>query len=427
MRTGRHVLVLILASMLILHAAHANVREPEFPTSPSANRSIQAAPRDVSGRWSGTLTLRSSSGMVQMQPLYLILSQNGSSVTGSAGPDEHSQNAIRNGQVTEDQILCQIGAVSLRLHFNGALLEGVGSRADAASITAMISATGFSDNTLEDRLPPLLYEGSERSPRMHPLKDAGQSQGPAVVEDVWKAGTAWGAPLIEPISGNDQSFLVTFLWRGRDTTTNVLLVRGRFSQFQPSNNLLSHLDGTDVWFKTLKLPRGSRFQYTLSENDPQGTLPPGHGEHRAVHDPLNPRHLPDDTTTPKDRWVSVLELPGAAPQPWYATRADVPTLPATRHQLTSTVLNSEREFVIYTPPGYRTTGPGYPTVYLFDGEDPDGLVFASSTVGNLIHDGRIPPLVVVRIVNPSQTVRQRELSCLPSFATFLADELVPFV
>jgi hypothetical protein len=28
--------------------------------------------------------------------------------------------------------------------------------------------------------------------------------------------------------------------------------------------------------------------------------------------------------------------------------------------------------VIYMPPGYRTTGPGYPTVYLFDGEDPDG-------------------------------------------------------
>jgi enterochelin esterase-like enzyme len=207
----------------------------------------------------------------------------------------------------------------------------------------------------------------------------------------------------------------------------VLLVRGRFSQFQPANNLLSHLDGTDVWFKTLKLPRGSRFQYTFSENDPQGTLPPGTGERRTVHDPFNPHHLPDNTTTPKDHWVSVVELPGAAPQPWYPTRSDVPTLRATRHHLTSTVLNSEREIVIYTPPGYRAKGPGYPTVYLFDGEDPDGLVFASSTVGNLIHDGKIPPLVVVRIVNPSQTVRQRELSCLPSFATFLANELVPFV
>src|SRR5438552_407420 len=149
MRTGRHVLVLLLASTLILQTAHAYVRESEFPTSPSANRSIQVAPSDVSGRWSGTLTLRSASGAVQTQPLYLILSQKGSSVTGSAGPDEHSQTAIRTGQLAQDQILLQIGAVSLRLHVNGALLEGVGSRADDASISATISATRVSDNTLE--------------------------------------------------------------------------------------------------------------------------------------------------------------------------------------------------------------------------------------------------------------------------------------
>src|SRR6266446_4445654 len=111
MRTGLHVLVPILFSTLILHTAHANVRRSERPTSPTANESSQMAPRDVSGRWSGTLTLRSSSGTVQTQPLYLILSQNGATLTGSVGPDERSQNqnAIRNGQVTEDQILFQVG------------------------------------------------------------------------------------------------------------------------------------------------------------------------------------------------------------------------------------------------------------------------------------------------------------------------------
>jgi enterochelin esterase-like enzyme len=381
----------------------------------------------VSGRWSGTLTLRSSSGRVQTQPLYLILSQQGSALTGSAGADERSQSAIRNGRVIADEFVFQVGAVSVRLHFNGALLEGVGSRADDARVTATITVTRVSDNTLEDRLPPLLYEGSDRSPRMLALREAVQTRGSAVVEDFWKSVTASGAPLVEPISGNDLSYLVTFLWRGRDTTTNVLLVRGRFSQFQPANNLLSHLDGTDVWFKTLKLRHGSRFQYTFSENDPQGTLPPGKGERSAVHDFLNPRHLPEDTTTPRDRWVSILELPGAAPQPWYATRTDVPALLETRHQLKSTVLNSDREVVVYTPPGYRPTGPGYPSVYLFDGEDPDGLVFAASTVANLIHDGKIPPLVIVRIINPSETVRQLELSCLPAFANFLASDLISFV
>ena len=203
MRTGRHVLVLVLASTLVRHTAHANVRESEFPTSPSVNGSIQVPPRDVSGRWSGTLTLRSSSGTVQTQPLYLILSQQGSALTGSPGADERTQSAIRNGRVIADEFVFQVGAVSVRLHFNGALLEGVGSRADDARVTATITVTRVSDNTLEDRLPLLLYEGSDRSPRMLALREAVQTGGSAVVEDFWKAVTASGAPLVEPISGND--------------------------------------------------------------------------------------------------------------------------------------------------------------------------------------------------------------------------------
>src|SRR5207249_11698209 len=127
--------------------------------------------------------LRSSSGTVQTQPLYLILRQQDSVLTGTAGADERSQNVIRNGRVIADEFVFQVGAVSVRLHFNGALLEGVGSRADDASMTATISATRVSDNTLEDRLPPLLYEGSERSLRMLALREAVQTKGPAVLED----------------------------------------------------------------------------------------------------------------------------------------------------------------------------------------------------------------------------------------------------
>jgi enterochelin esterase family protein len=82
---------------------------------------------------------------------------------------------------------------------------------------------------------------------------------------------------------------------------------------------------------------------------------------------------------------------------------------------------------VYTPPGYEKTASPYPALYLFDGEDPDGLVFGTATIENLIQDQKIPPIIVVRIANPSQAVRDRELGCLPEFNDFLVSELVPFI
>jgi enterochelin esterase family protein len=182
----------------------------------------------------------------------------------------------------------------------------------------------------------------------------------------------------------------------------------------------------------LKLARGSRFQYTFSENDPRSVLPPGKGDRRPMHDPLNPRRLPEagadeQPGAPKKEWTSLLELPGAHAQPWYQKRAGVPALTLTKHRLKSEILNNERDILVYTPPGYTKNASAYPSLYLFDGEDADGLVFASQTVENLIQDKKIPPIVIVRIANPGQAVRDRELRCLPEFTGFLASELAPFV
>jgi enterochelin esterase family protein len=48
-------------------------------------------------------------------------------------------------------------------------------------------------------------------------------------------------------------------------------------------------------------------------------------------------------------------------------------------------------------------------------------------VENLLADGKIPPLVVVRIVNPDQETRGKDLKCSDAFVEFLGDELVPFL
>jgi len=66
-------------------------------------------------------------------------------------------------------------------------------------------------------------------------------------------------------------------------------------------------------------------------------------------------------------------------------------------------------------------------VYLTDGDEPDGLVFATWTFENLVADRKIPPVVVVRIVNPDRPTRGKELACNDDFLSYVNDEVVPFI
>jgi enterochelin esterase family protein len=271
---------------------------------------------------------------------------------------------------------------------------------------------------LEDYHPPLSFEEGNRSQAILQLREGLRTLRPNAVEEFWQRLAKTGAPIVEPIPGNEESFLVTFVWKGSEITKHVLLARGRFTDAWPGRHLLSRIPDTNVWFKTLKLPRGLRLRYGFSENDGRGSLPPEREPRKVQHDPLNTQRIQNE---------SVLELPGAAPQPWYVKRPEVPTLTLTKHRLKSELLGGEREILAYTPPGYdsKRTEP-YPTVYLFDGNDPDGDVFASQTFENLIHERRIPPVIVIRIVNPPGR-RGDDLSCNEGYSRFLATELATFV
>jgi len=381
---------------------------------------------DISGRWSGSMSFKNANGSIQKEPFYLVIVQRGTNFTGSAGDNATSQFPFSNGVILTSNYLFTVADWKTRLSLAGTNLNGTALREGSPAMT--ISVHRVADLSMDDRIPPLPYEGSERSERILRLRQAFENGNKSEVEAFWKEVERTGAPMVESIEGNNKSLLVTFLWRGSEGTRSVLLVRGGFTWMQPDNHLFSHIEGSSVWFRTLKLRRGSRFSYTLSENDPLGTRPPGTGNRKTGYDPLNPRHLPDDPKVPKEQWTSLLELPGAPRQPWYTKREGVPTLTLAKHRLKSDLLRNERDILIYTPPGYQKSGvPGYPLLILLDGEDPDGLVFATSTLENLISEKRIPPVVVVRVANPSQAVRAKELACMPEFADFLARELMSFV
>src|SRR5919202_298655 len=61
---------------------------------------MTAMAADVSGKWSGTFSPEGQNP----SNAYLIVKQNGSTITGSAGPDEGQQWPITNGKIQGNHI-----------------------------------------------------------------------------------------------------------------------------------------------------------------------------------------------------------------------------------------------------------------------------------------------------------------------------------
>jgi enterochelin esterase family protein len=114
---------------------------------------------------------------------------------------------------------------------------------------------------------------------------------------------------------------------------------------------------------------------------------------RAI-DPANPLLKPSLIST-----ENMVHVRGSAPSPWDV--ADVPRGRLHHHFYTSAVVGDERDFHVYTPPGYDASGGRrYPVLYLLHGFSDD--TGAWSAVGrahvifdNLIAQGKVKPMIVV--------------------------------
>ncbi len=295
--------------------------------------------------------------------------------------------------------------------------------------------------SLADRLAtvPAKYE----SPRIKALRAAAESGQQGTIDRFWEEVKKEGAPLIEPLGGDDENMLVTFLWKGRPDTHNVLLAWFPFTGQAPDDYLMARLGETDVWYKTLKVDKHKRFLYGLASNVPHlpvdvGLVTP---DLQALliaadqPDPLNPKRWavdPDDPDPPAYRGYSEVEMPEAPVQPWLAQRPGVPAGSIERHQFTSALLKNEREIGVYLPPGYSASAKPYSLLVLFDenaylNSKKHGTIVPTPTIlDNLIAENRIPPMVAVFIDN-APGARSRELPCNPTFADFLNFELVPWI
>lgn len=254
------------------------------------------------------------------------------------------------------------------------------------------------------------------SPKIAALRDELRQGRTEALGQFWTDVGGRG-PIVEPAPGDTTRSLVTFLWRGDGGTRNVAVVGGPPPlQERPR---LTHLNGSDVWYRTEIVPNDARIAYWFHVNVPDGPPPRTPAEYDKfirecpqTADPLNPNRVGDS---------SLLELPGAAPQPWIKQRGDLPPRRLEEHAIHSSALDEDRKFAVYTPPGYDAKGKPCGLLVAFDG---DGLAEDPITLDNLIAAGRIPPLVAVFV---RQRDRWHELTCSPKFVQFLADELVPWM
>ncbi|MGP8157743.1 MAG: esterase [Candidatus Acidiferrales bacterium] len=96
---------------------------------------------------------------------------------------------------------------------------------------------------------------------------------------------------------------------------------------------------------------------------------------------------------------SVVHVPGPASLPWEAS--DVPHGAVHHHFYHSRVVGDDRDFYVYTPPGYDPRGRElYPVLYLLHGYSDDASAWtamgrANVILDNLIAQGKARPMIVV--------------------------------
>lgn len=270
------------------------------------------------------------------------------------------------------------------------------------------------------------------SPRLLALRQALESGRGAALGEFWREVEREGAPLVEPIKGDEQNLLVTFL--RRDQAAEKFIAVFPFARVNPLPHLFARLGGTDLWYRSYHLRRDARFEYLVAAEDslaPFAAREPadaGGWVDDLRPDPLNPHRFvePPDEEKPGDREYvsSVLELPGAPAQPFVAEREGVAKGRVELIRYGGGTTNATRRVWVYTPPGYRPDGPPNRLLVLFDGWQYARLMPTPTILDNMIADGAIPPTVAVMI---DQKERVKELYLNPSFSDFVAGQFMTWV
>lgn len=270
------------------------------------------------------------------------------------------------------------------------------------------------------------------SPRLVILQQELQNGNIDALKEFWQEVATQGSPIVEPITGDSERSWLTFLWQAKEDLNGVSvisLVTGL------SDNKMTRMLDTDLWFRTCQVQNDLRATYQLEPDDPRN--PRNDGEDmltrfaRYKHDPFNPNTFvfekDEEDPEPFELIRSVIEMPKAHAQPWILSRDDVSKGRVELHRLRSDILDNERRVWVYTPPGYSKQDVDCGLAILFDGQSYADKVPTPIILDNLLASGLIPPMVAVFPDSLGVATRIRELILHSPFNEFLAKELLPWI
>ena len=106
---------------------------------------------EVTGKWPGTMEVKSPEREPRTERVYRILKQDGEKLEGSGGPQEGEQHPMQNGKVEGDRLTFQIQLSRMTLSFDlrakDDQIEGdiKGERTDGRTETAQLSLKRVAD------------------------------------------------------------------------------------------------------------------------------------------------------------------------------------------------------------------------------------------------------------------------------------------
>ena len=274
-------------------------------------------------------------------------------------------------------------------------------------------------------------EQTPTSPQIKELRRAVEAGNRNALADFWRDIEQARTPLIEPATSDDTQYLVTFLYRDASEGRRNVVVCSHALGWSFHRNQMTHLLGTDVWYRTYRLPAGARTSYWLSPDDSLVYLidMEDRAERMATWRPdALAKHilvLPKDEEIPGDEdfVCSMLEMPGAPAAEWSAQRPEVPAGQVETFRIRSQFLDNERRVWVYTPPGYDREHEPYDLLVVFDGFAYLRAIPTPRILDNLLAAKKVPPFIALLVDNVD---RNRELPCHQPFADFLAHELLPW-
>lgn len=224
---------------------------------------------------------------------------------------------------------------------------------------------------------------------------------------------------------SDKQALVDSFMRWADSTTGIpyiegntayflyingagpsVYIAGDFTGWDPANQQLSNLSGTNLYFRGYDFELDARLDYKLVVNG------------NWILDPLNPQ-----TASGGYGPNSELSMSDYI-QPPEIQSENIPHGNISYHSFSDTTQGRTRGINVYTPPGYNEGELSYRSIYFHDGSEYVTLGYAQNILDYMIFNEMIPPVIGV-FVDP--TNRMEEYMYDMDFMEMFVNEIVPWI